>query len=136
VINETQPELSGLLLAEDDDPHENGILQTYEIFNLTLGADLVVLSGCETGLGRQVTGEGLVGVMQAFLYAGTPSVLVSLWPVAESSTPRLMLGVYKRLGAGDPKAVALQESKLDMLQTQVWAHPFYWSPFVLVGDGR
>ncbi len=136
ILNEDQPQLAGLVLARGRDSTEDGLLQTYEIFNLSLSADLVVLSGCETGLGKQVTGEGLVGITRAFLYAGARSLMVSLWKVADISTPELMLRFYRGVEAGEPEADALRNAKLHLIASRRFAHPSYWSPFILLGDTR
>lgn len=134
VVDERRPELSGLVLTRGEGSPEDGVLQVYEVFNLSLNADLVVLSACETGLGKEVTGEGLVGLTRAFLYAGTPAVVVSLWRVADTSTPELMVRFYRGLDQDEDMAEALRRSKLAMIQGGgVRAHPYYWSPFVLVG---
>lgn len=132
LISEQQPQRSGLVLTLDEDPAEDGLLQVYEIFNLRLNADLVVLSACETGLGKEVRGEGLIGLSRAFLYAGTPRVVVSLWQVADHSTPDLMVRFYGRLTQGMNKAEALRQAKLEMLEGR-FAHPYYWAPFILIG---
>jgi CHAT domain-containing protein len=115
-------------------PEDDGKLRMADILNLRLDADLVVLSACETGLGRRVTGEGLVGFARAFFYAGARSLAVSLWLVADSSTPDLMRDFYSRLERGERKADALRQAKLAMIAGGRFAHPFYWAPFVLVGD--
>lgn len=129
------PERAGLVLALDDDPREDGILETREIFRLHLTADLVVLSGCQTGLGRLVRGEGLIGLTRAFFYAGTPSLVASLWEVSDQSTVHLMSSFYAALDRGDDKAVALRRAKCDLLrQGGRTAAPFYWAPFVLLGS--
>jgi len=117
-------------------PTEDGLLQVYEIFDLKLNAELVVLSACETGLGKQVKGEGLVGLTHAFFYAGTSSVLVSLWKVQDRSTADLMVNFYQELDAGKNKAESLRQAKLRMIQQNRYAHPYYWAPFVLVGNPR
>lgn len=133
LLDEARPELSGLLLTRDARSSEDGILQAYEIFNLSLGADLVVLSACETG-GQEVTGEGLVGLTRAFLYAGASSVAVSLWRVSDVSTPALMVRFYRHLDAGKDAAEALRQSKLEMIEDGgEYTHPYYWGPFILVG---
>ncbi|HEX7183895.1 MAG TPA: CHAT domain-containing protein [Thermoanaerobaculia bacterium] len=133
LLDEARPELSGLLLTRDARSSEDGILQVYEIFNLSLGAGLVVLSACETG-GQEVTGEGLVGLTRAFLYAGASSVAVSLWRVADVSTPELMVHFYRHLDAGEDSAEALRRSKLEMIKDGgEHAHPYYWGPFIVVG---
>ncbi len=132
LIDEEHPELSSLVLAPG--PGDDGRLRMADILKLKLRADLVVLSACETGLGRQVTGEGMVGFSRAFFYAGARSLAVSLWLVADSSTPDLMLDFYRRLERGERKAEALRQAKLAMIAGKRFAHPFYWAPFVLVGD--
>ena len=111
---------------------------------MRLNADLVVLSACETGLGRLQEGEGIVGLTRAFLYAGASTVVVSLWKVEDQSTGLLMERFHRRLKQGESKAEALRQAKLDILQAtinlkalgipQSLAPPFYWAPFILVGD--
>ncbi|MCP4659157.1 MAG: CHAT domain-containing protein [bacterium] len=133
VISEQQPQLSGLVLTLDEDPAEDGLLQVYEIFNLKINADLVVLSACETGLGKEVRGEGLIGLSRAFMYAGTPSVVVSLWQVADGSTADLMVRFYGHLAQGIDKTESLRRAKLELLDEGRFAHPYYWAPFILIG---
>jgi CHAT domain-containing protein len=137
-IDERSPHFSGLVLTLDDDPKEDGLLQVFEIFNLKLNADLVVLSACETGLGKEVRGEGLIGLTRAFLYTGTPSVVVSLWQVMDRSTARLMVQFYEQLDLAGDKAEALRRAKQRMIQYKdgFYAHPYYWAPFILVGESR
>jgi CHAT domain-containing protein/Tfp pilus assembly protein PilF len=122
--------------ADRDPQLEDGLLQVYEIFNLELNADLVVLSACETGLGKEVKGEGLVGLTHAFLYAGTPSVLVSLWNVQDRSTADLMVNLYQQLDRAQDKAEALRQAKLTLIQQRRYAHPYYWAPFILIGEPK
>ena len=133
-VDESRPELSGLVLKLDGDPKENGLLQVYEIFNLELSADLVVLSACDTGLGKNVRGEGIVGISRALLYAGAASVVVSLWQVADTSTSDLMVHFYRHLMKSGDKAEALRLSKLEMIQGGQYDHPYYWAPFILIGQ--
>jgi CHAT domain-containing protein/Tfp pilus assembly protein PilF len=130
-IDEARPQLSGLMLTRDAASGQDGLLQVYEIFNLQLNAELVTLSACETALGAQVTGEGMVGLTRAFLYAGARSLLVSLWPVSDLSTPELMAAFYRDLGAGS-KAEALRRAKLDRILAG--EEPYRWAPFILAGD--
>ena len=107
-----------------------------EVFSLKLNTDLGVLSACRTGLGEQVAGEGVIGLMRAFLYAGTPSVVVSLWSVADESTADLMKGFYTKLVSKKleklDRAEALLEARRELMKTH--NHPFYWAPFILVGE--
>jgi CHAT domain-containing protein len=137
MVDEKHPRLSGLLLAEEKGSAEDGVLRLGEIYNLSLNADLVVLSACETGLGQVARGEGVIGLTRGFLYAGASSVLVSLWQVADVSTATLMADFYRELLAGKPAAHALQEAKLRAIQRDPEsAKPYSWSAFVLVGDAR
>lgn len=132
-LDEEHPEKSCLVLTD-------GPLQVQDIFNLELNADLVVLSACRTA-GKVVTGEGLVGLTRAFLYAGSPSVVVTLWQVADSSAGDLMLRFYENLDRNGDKAEALRQAKLARIaegrQTGGrLARPYYWAPFILVGKPR
>ena len=130
-IDEIRPQLSGLMLTRGPGSGENGLLQVYEIFNLHMNADLVVLSACETGLGEHVTGEGMIGLTRGFLYAGARSLLVSLWPVSDLSTPELMTGFYSHLETGT-KSEALQQAKVERIGAG--DEPYRWAPFILAGD--
>src|SRR4029077_7276039 len=113
-------------------------LRTDEVFNLRLGSPLVMLSACETGLGKEKRGEGVMGLTRAFIYAGAPTVGVSLWSVADKSTADLMTDFYRRLFAQDDvsPAAALGDAQLAMIARKKYSAPFYWAPFVLVGDWR
>lgn len=136
LLNEEKPSHSGLILNLDAQQSEDGLLQAYEIFNLKLNADLVVLSGCETGLGKEVKGEGLVGLTHAFFYAGTPSLVVSLWKVQDRSTADLMVNLYREIGRTQIKSEALRQAKLRLIQQGRYADPYYWASFVLTGDPK
>jgi CHAT domain-containing protein len=136
-IDENKPDLSSLVLTKSENSAEDGLLQSTEIFNLKLKTDLVVLSACQTGLGKLVRGEGIIGLTRAFMYAGTPSVLVSLWSVSDNSTATLMEEFYRNLiRSGLYKTDALRKAQLTLMSDEKSAHPFYWAPFVLVGDWR
>jgi CHAT domain-containing protein/Tfp pilus assembly protein PilF len=138
-VNEARPRFSGLVLSlipnssaeKTNPPTEDGLLAAYEIFNLKLKADLVVLSACETGLGKEVKGEGLMSLTRAFMYAGTPSVVVSLWNVNDQSAADLMIRFYRHLQAGKTKSEALRQAQLETIRDN--GFPFFWAPFVLVG---
>ena len=137
LINEEKPDLSSLVLTGINNSGEDGFLQASEIFDLKLNADLVVLSACQTGLGKLIRGEGMVGLTRAFLYAGTSSVLVSLWSVSDISTATLMGEFYKNLIKNKlSKTDALHNAQLTLMSDEKFAHPFYWAPFVLIGDWR
>ncbi|MCH7674493.1 CHAT domain-containing protein [candidate division KSB1 bacterium] len=136
LTDDNQPLYSKMVLAQNNQTTEDGYLHTYEIFNLRLNADLVVLSACNTGLGKLRKGEGVIGTSRAFLAAGVPSMVVSLWSVDDKSTADIMKNFYKHLKSGMDKAQALRIAKLDYLEFSGNAgiDPFYWAPFILIGD--
>jgi CHAT domain-containing protein len=135
VIDEEVPAMSGVVLSLVNAGDEDGVLRMNEIFNLDLDAESVVLSACQTGLGKLMRGEGMVGLTRAFMYAGSPRVVVSLWQVNDMATPKFMKAFYRRLTQGDTATAALQQAKLAMLRSDIPAyhHPYFWAPFVLVG---
>lgn len=118
------------------DSLEDNLLHHYEISNMDLRAQLVVLSACETGVGKYEKGEGVFSLARSFMYAGVPSVVMSLWKVSDVSTGQLMPHFYKNLSDGQTKDAALHQAKLQYLQTAdlEYRHPFYWSAFVVLGD--
>ncbi len=124
-------------MAQNQSINEDGILYSGEIYNLDINADLTVLSACETGLGEIKSGEGLIGLTRALLYAGTKNMVVSLWKVADESTSDLMIDFYTYLLESNEEGMeyskALQQAKLKMIDEKRYAHPFYWSPFILIG---
>jgi CHAT domain-containing protein len=139
ILNSQNPELSGIVLSlvNEQGMPENGFLRLPDIFNLNLSADLVVLSACETGLGQEVKGEGLVGLTRGFMYAGAPRVLVSLWSVDDEATSELMSRFYKKmLQDGQKPAAALRAAQIEMLQDARWQEPYYWAAFTLQGEWR
>ncbi len=137
VINAETPELSGLVLSLFDERGEpqDGFLGLRDIYGLDLGADLVVLSGCETALGREVRGEGLAGLTRGFMYAGAARVMASLWRVEDRATAELMTRFYRSLLAdGLRPAAALRAAQLAVRAERRWRDPYHWAPFVLQGD--
>ena len=129
-------DLSCLLFSSIPDSIENETLYTKEIYNLSLNAELVTLSGCETNLGRFQWGEGVISLNRAFLLAGAQSVVASLWQVRNDSANELMRIFYERLAAGEDKAEALYNAKLTYLERRrgFRSHPFFWGAFVLNGS--
>ena len=133
------PELSGLVLSLVDHAGraQNGFLQTTDVYNLKLNSDLVVLSACQTALGKELRGEGLVGLTRAFMYAGSPRVVASLWTVPDVSTAELMTRFYKgMLVNGLRPAAALRQAQISIWREQRWARPYYWAAFILQGEWR
>jgi CHAT domain-containing protein/tetratricopeptide (TPR) repeat protein len=146
LVNTERPELSSILLYKNT-KDEDGALFYGEIFNLSLQADLVVLSACETALGKYIRGEGIAGLAQSLMYAGASNVIVSLWEVADESTAQLMISFYngvvrsntkiRRLSPSDYAylyAILLQKAKLTMIKSGKNSAPFYWAPFILLGS--
>ncbi|NET86896.1 MAG: CHAT domain-containing protein [Kamptonema sp. SIO1D9] len=139
LLNSTIPELSGIVLSlvnEKGEP-QNGFLRLHDIFNLELSAELVVLSACQTGLGKEVKGEGLIGLTRGFMYAGAPRVLVSLWNVNDPATAEFMTRFYHLLFAeGKSPTEALQITQQQMQQETEWKAPYYWAAFTLQGEWK
>lgn len=139
LVNNEQPELSGLVLSLVDEHgrRQDGMLGLSDIYNMKLSADLVVLSACRTGLGQDVGGEGLLGLTRGFMYAGAQSVVASLWKVDDRATAALMENFYKGLlRDGLTPAAALRAAKIEMRKQERWRHPYYWAGFILQGDGN
>lgn len=139
LIDKYHPSLSGLLLSTVDEQggSRNGLLQLHDIYGLRLNADLVVLSACQTGLGEEMSGEGFVGLTQGFLYAGSRSVVVSLWQVEDKAAATLMSHFYEAmLREGIAPAVALRRAKLMMYRQGALQSPYFWSAFVIQGEFR
>ena len=138
LLNAERPQFTGVVLSLVGNKTGDGFMRTDEIFNLNLGSPLVMLSACETGLGKEKRGEGVIGLTRAFMYAGAPTVGVSLWSVADKSTADLMTDFYKRLLAA-PNAsptTSMRAAQIAMIDGKKYAAPFYWAPFVLVGEWR
>lgn len=130
------PMLSSLVFTENADSTEDNFLYAYELSNMNLQADLVVLSACETGYGEFQRGEGVLSLARSFGYAGVPSILMSLWQVNDQATAYIMKEFYNNLAEGRSKAAALRASKLAYLKQAkgMEAHPAFWSPFVQTGN--
>ncbi|MDX2044531.1 MAG: CHAT domain-containing tetratricopeptide repeat protein [Acidobacteriota bacterium] len=139
-LNSLNPELSGLVmsLVDEQGKPQNGYLLAPEIYNLKLPAtELVVLSACQTGLGKEVRGEGIVGLTRGFMYAGSPRVVVSLWNVNDRATAELMKSFYEAmLAKGQRPAAALRAAQLELLKQKQWQAPYFWAAFGLQGEWR
>ena len=131
------PLLSGLAFSGYDEQgnRQDSFLRLQDIFNLQLNAELVVLSACETGLGDNVSGEGIVGLTRGFMYAGARRVLVSLWAVNDPATATLMENYYQKMLQDKLSPVAaLRAAQLEMWQSDTWQSPYYWAAFTIQGD--
>ncbi|MGM0546649.1 MAG: CHAT domain-containing protein [Bacteroidota bacterium] len=159
IIDENQPNRSGLALSTNKEVSasstEDGMLRSSEIFGMDINSDMVVLSACNTGLGKLVDGEGMLGMQRSFFYAGTSTVVVSLWNVYDRSTASFMNEFYKSLLSSESeegwfdntmrwmgweesipfgqKAAAMRDAKLKMIKHPLFNHPVYWAPFIVVG---
>ena len=139
LINSQHPELSGVVLSlVDEQGHtQDGFLRMHEIYNLNLGAELVVLSACQTALGKEIKGEGLMGLTRGFMYAGSPRVVASLWDVRDEATAELMKRFYRGMLKENLRpAAALRSLQVSMLKEKRWEAPYYWAPFVMQGEWR
>jgi CHAT domain-containing protein len=129
------PERAALILGRDPNSTDDGLLQFREITRLSLSADLVTLSACDTATGKLEGEEGIDGLAEAFLLAGARSVVGALWNVDDSATDTLMKSFYTHLANGEDKASALRHAKLDYLEGLGDRPPAYWAAFTLLGDG-
>ncbi len=138
ILDPVRPQLTGLALSQVGDDDNDGFLQVAEIFNLRLRTPLVMLSACETGLGELQHGEGVSGLTRGFMYAGAPTVGVTLWSISDDATAELMPGFYRELMAqeGPPISASLRTAQLQLITGGRYSAPFYWAPFILVGDWR
>jgi len=137
ILDAEKPERSGMLLSvvNEQDELQRSLLSTPDVFNLQLSADLVVLSGCRTGLGKQIKGEGLIGLTGGLMYAGAERVVVSLWSVDDQATAAFMSQFYQGvLKQNLPPAKALREAQLAILKQPRWQNPYYWAAFTLQGE--
>jgi len=137
LLNNANPELSGVVLSLVDRAGrpQNGFLRLYDIYNLRLNAGLVVLSACQTALGEEIKGEGLVGLTRGFLYAGAPRVVATLWKVDDRATSEAMKRFYEGvLARGQRPAAALRDAQVAMWKAKGWGAPYYWAAFTLQGE--
>jgi CHAT domain-containing protein len=140
LLSVAHPELSGIVLTLVDERGrpQDGFLRLPDVYGLRLPADLVVLSGCQTGLGKEVRGEGLLSLTRGFMYAGAARVVSSLWKVDDRATAELMERFYRALrGPRRPSpAAALREAQAALARDPRWRAPYYWAGFVLQGEWR
>jgi CHAT domain-containing protein/tetratricopeptide (TPR) repeat protein len=139
LIDDRHPELSGVVLSLVDE-HGNptdGFLRLHDVYSMNLPVELVVLSACRTGLGKDVRGEGVIGLTRGFMHAGARRIMTTFWSVNDLATASLMEDFYRRmLVQGQSAAAALRGAQIDALRHSAWRHPFYWAAFVLAGEYR
>ncbi len=137
LVDPVTPTASSIALYAEPGDGEDGYLHTLEILALPLGSELVVLSACETATGRVSRGEGVVGLSRAFLGAGASAVVSSLWAVSDESTAQLMTAFYEKMrGKKRPAVRAMNEAKLEMLESGEYSHPFHWASFIVIGSEK
>ena len=139
LLNSQHPELSGVVLSLFDETGRevDGFLRLQDIYNLKLSADLVVLSACNTALGRDIKGEGLIGLTRGFMYAGAPRVVASLWKVDDAATAELMSIFYRKMLVENLRpAAALRAAQAEMMKQTRWKSPYYWAPFIIQGEWK
>jgi CHAT domain-containing protein/Tfp pilus assembly protein PilF len=137
IVNNTSPMYSQLVLSRGPGSDDDGVLEAWEIMNMDLKADLVVLAACDTARGRFGAGEGMIGLSWAFFIAGCPTTVVSQWSVESESTSRLMVEFHRNLKSGLTRAEALRRAELKLLKGEPgYRDPFYWAPFVVIGAGN
>jgi CHAT domain-containing protein/Tfp pilus assembly protein PilF len=138
-IDSEKPGLSALVLSLVDEhgAPKDGLLKTQEIYNLKLPAELVVLSACQTGLGKEIKGEGIVGLTRGFMYAGAARIIVSMWNVSDKGTADLMARLYRGMIVGGLRpTAALRAAQLELWKQKQWRSPYYWAAFVQQGEWR
>jgi CHAT domain-containing protein/tetratricopeptide (TPR) repeat protein len=138
ILDTHHPEMSGLILSllNKRGEYQDGYLRLNDIYGLKLSADLVVLSSCESALGKNLGSEGIIGLPRGFLYAGARSVIASLWKVDDDATAALMRSLYSRMQQGENASNALRNAQLDLLKHEQFSEPYYWAAFILEGDYR
>jgi CHAT domain-containing protein/Tfp pilus assembly protein PilF len=140
LISNAHPDLSGIVLSLVDEQGRpsDGFLRIHDIFNMRLPAELVVLSACRTGLGKDIRGEGMMGMTRAFMYAGARRAVVSLWSVNDRATAELMERFYRKMlgGGGERPAAALRAAQVEMWRDGRWKSPYYWGAFIMQGEWR
>jgi CHAT domain-containing protein len=138
ILNDETPELSGIVLSlvDKNGKPQDGFLRLHEIYNLRLPVDLVVLSACQTALGKEIRGEDIASLSRGFMYAGAARVVASLWKVDDAATAELMGRFYRKLLAEHLRpAAALRSAQLEMQQTR-WKSPYYWAAFEMQGEWK
>jgi CHAT domain-containing protein len=142
-INESHPDISGIIFAQplskeygNTGVSEDGILYAGETYNLDLNADLVVLSSCESGLGKLIRGEGMMALTRGFLYSGANNIIFSLWKIPDKHTSELMVEFYSQMLSGKNYAESLRKAKLKLMESELTARPRSWAGFIMIGSKK
>jgi CHAT domain-containing protein/Tfp pilus assembly protein PilF len=136
LVNDQNPMYSKMAFTQQESSEEDGFLNTYEIYSMNLNSRMAVLSSCNTGSGKLEKGEGVISLARGFKYAGCPSIVMTMWPVEDNSSIRLMEYFYKALNKGKSKDNALRTAKLKFLENSdpLHSHPYFWAGYILIGD--
>jgi CHAT domain-containing protein len=136
LVNDQNPMYSKMAFTQQGNSGEDGFLNTYEIYSMNLDSRMAVLSSCNTGTGKLEKGEGVISLARGFKYAGCPSIVMTMWPVEDNSSIRLMEYFYRAIAKGKSKDEALREAKLKFLDNAdpLHAHPYFWAGYILIGD--
>jgi CHAT domain-containing protein len=136
ILDDKEPLYSKFVFTKNPASGEDGYLHLYELYNLRLRANLAVLSACQTGIGKNVKGEGMMSLARGFAYAGCPSVVMSLWSIDDKATSMVVSGFYNGLAQGKPKDVALRDAKLTLIHSRdpILSNPYYWAGLVVIGN--
>jgi CHAT domain-containing protein len=138
IIDDKNPMYTKLAFSQNKEDIENSFLNTYEIYNMDINARMTVLSACNTGNGKLQKGEGIMSLARAFLFAGCPSIVMTLWAVEDNASGDLISSFYKYLSKGKSKDESLRLAKLDYIKNsdKTRVHPYFWSGYVNIGDTR
>jgi len=138
ILNDSSPMYSKMVFSQNSDTLEDNFLNTYEVYNLQLKSRMAVLSSCNSGSGIVQNGEGVMSLARGFMFAGCPSIIMTLWTVEDNSGVKLMTQFYKNLKKGFSKSKSLQQSKIDFLKQadQLHSHPYFWSGYVVIGNSK
>lgn len=136
IMDDENPMYSKMAFTQNNDSIEDGFLNTYELYNMKLHSRMIVLSSCNSGSGKYQRGEGVMSLARGFVYAGCPSIVMTLWSVEDKSGVKLMTSFYKYLMKGKTKSKSLQLSKIDFINNadQLKSHPYFWSGYVVIGN--
>lgn len=136
VLNDQNPMLSKLIFSEQQDTLEDNLLNAYELYNMHLNNEMIVLSSCNSGDGKLRQGEGIISLARGFFYAGCKSIVMTLWMVNDKKSALLMKDYYRELLKGNSKDASLKEAKIKFIESsnELYAHPFFWSGYLIIGD--
>ena len=136
IMDDENPMYSKMAFSQNTDSTEDGFLNTHELYNMKLNSRMAVLSSCNSGSGKFQRGEGVMSLARGFVYAGCPSIVMTLWTVEDKSGVELMSSFYKYLLKGKTKSESLQLSKIDFINSAdpLKSHPYFWSGYIVIGN--